>query len=404
MRILLLTPSFPYPAHQGGALRNLGLIEGLIQAGHTVDLAAFHDDVAAAHSTPLAQSLGALEVVATPSRSRRDRISSLVTTLQADLALRLESPAMRAALRRLLGAHTYDIVQYEGLEMAIYLAQARKLAPKARHLYDAHNAEHMLQRTIARVERMTLNRAPMAIYSAVQSSRLTRFERAVCQQADAVIAVSEEDASALARLAPDRPISVVPNGITIGDYVEAPVTLDLGPFALVFTGKMDYRPNVDAVLWFTEQVLPQIQEIVPEVSLYIVGQRPHGSLQWLAQQPHIHVTGFVTSVQPFLHAAAAYVAPLRMGSGTRLKILEAMAAGCAVVATTAATSGLRDDVLDSVIVADDADNFAQAVVRLLEGPELRASLSARARAAVQAYDWEAIIPRLLDAYAGLAHG
>ncbi len=404
MRILLLTPSFPYPAHQGGALRNLGLIEGLIHAGHTVDLATFHDDVAAAQSTPLAQKLGALEVVATPGRSRRDRLRSLVTSLQPDLAFRLESQTMRAALRRLFGLHSYDIVQYEGLETAIYLPQARKLAPRACHIYDAHNAEYILQRTIASVERRTLKRTPMAVYSAIQSGRLTRFERAVCQQVNAVIAVSEEDAAALAKLAPERPVSVVPNGITTGDYVEAPATVDLGPFALVFTGKMDYRPNIDAVLWFTEQVLPRIQEIVPDVTFHIVGQRPHGSLQWLTQQPHIHVTGFVASVQPFLHAAAAYVAPLRMGSGTRLKILEAMAAGCAVVATPAAASGLRDDVLDSVIVADDADGFAQAVIRLLEHPDRRATLSARARTAVQAYDWEAIIPRLLDVYAGLAHG
>ena len=158
MRILLLTPSFPYPAHQGGALRNLGLIRGLIAAEHTVDLASFHDDPEAATDSQLAGELGSLEIVRTPARSTGMRLRSLVLSLQPDLAMRLESDLMRAALRRLFAAHRYDIVQYEGLEMAIYLPMARKLAGHARHVYDAHNAEYLLQRRIAEVERENYRR------------------------------------------------------------------------------------------------------------------------------------------------------------------------------------------------------------------------------------------------------
>ncbi len=404
MRILLLTPSFPYPAHQGGALRNLGLLRSLIAAGHTIDLASFHDDPAAAAESALVQELGALELVPMPVRSKQDRLLSLAATMQPDMAFRLESEAMRAAIGRLLSAHTYDIIQYEGLEMAIYLPQARKLAPNARHIYDAHNAEHILQRRIAEVERGALKRAPMAVYSSIQSGRLTRFERAVCGQSDVVLAVSEEDAAALRALSPRKPVHVIPNGISISDYASAPATLDLGPHALVFTGKMDYRPNIDAMLWFIEQILPRIAAQVPDVALYVVGQRPHGSLQSLAQQPNIHITGFVASVQPFLHAAAAYVAPLRMGSGTRLKLLEAMAAGCAVVATPAAASGLSDDLLGALALAEDADDFADAVLRLLAQPELRASMGRCAKAHVGTYDWSAIMPRLLAVYEEHANG
>ncbi len=380
------------------------MTRGLMRAGHTVDLASFHDDPAAAGVSPLAQELGALELVPTPARSKQDRLLSLTLSLQPDMAFRLESEAMRAAIGRLLTAHSYDIIQYEGLEMAIYLPQARKLAPQAHHVYDAHNAEHILQRRIAEVERGALARAPMAVYSSVQSGRLTRFERAVCGQADAILAVSDEDAAALRVLVPQKSVFVIPNGITTADYAEAPATLDLGPHALVFTGKMDYRPNIDAVLWFAEQVLPQIEEQVPDVALYVVGQRPHSSLQSLTQQPNIHITGFVTSVQPFLHAAATYVAPLRMGSGTRLKLLEAMAAGCAVVATPAAASGLSGKLVEALILADDAEEFAPAVLRLLADPELRARLGRCAKDNVCEYDWAAILPRLLAVYAGLIDG
>lgn len=404
MRILLLTPSFPYPAHQGGALRNLGLIRGLIAVGHTVDLASFHDDPAAAAASALASELGTLEVVPTPARSRQDRLRSLVLSLQPDMAFRLESEAMRSALHRLLTAHHYDVIQYEGLEMAIYLAEARKLAPAARHIYDAHNAEHLLQQRIAQVERGARGRIPMAVYSSIQAGRLLRYERAICLQADAVLAVSGEDAEALGRLVPDKPVHVIPNGITTSDYDEAPSTLDLGPHALVFTGKMDYRPNIDAILWFTEQVLPLIEAQIPDVALYVVGQRPHGSLQSLTQKPNIHITGFVTSVQPFLHAAAAYIAPLRMGSGTRLKLLEALAAGCAVVATPEAASGLSQNLLDALVLADKPEAFAEAVRRVVSEPELRAALGRAAREHVREYEWSAILPRLLTVYDELIDG
>src|SRR5690606_23656791 len=115
---------------------------------------------------------------------------------------------------------------------------------------------------------------------------------------------------------------------------------DLGPCALIFTGKMDYRPNVDAMLWFASDILPQVRSIMPDVRLYVVGQKPHPRLEVLRDHDHIVLTGWVPEVTPYLHAAAVYIAPLRMGSGTRLKILEAMAAGCAIVATTLAAAGL----------------------------------------------------------------
>jgi glycosyltransferase involved in cell wall biosynthesis len=404
MRILLLTPSFPYPAHQGGALRNLGLIRGLIAAGHTVDVASFHDDPPAALESPLAQELGALEVVATPARSRQVRLRSMALSLQPDMAFRLESGAMRAALRRMLRAQRYDIIQYEGLEMAIYMAEARALAPGARHIYDAHNAEHLLQQRIAEVEWEARKRAPMAIYSSIQAGRLMRFERLICTQADAVLAVSDEDAAALRRIAPNRPVHLIPNGIAVADYGQASSSLDLGPHALVFTGKMDYRPNIDAMLWFADQALPLITAQVPDVALYVVGQRPHGSLQSLAQQPNIHVTGFVASVQPFLDAAAAYVAPLRMGSGTRLKLLEAMASGCAVVATPEAASGLSENLLGALAIADTPEVFADTVARVLTQPDVRAELGRKARARVGEYDWSAIVPRLLAVYGEMTDG
>jgi glycosyltransferase involved in cell wall biosynthesis len=157
--------------------------------------------------------------------------------------------------------------------------------------------------------------------------------------------------------------------------------------------------------WFTSAILPRIRVTCPDARLYIVGQRPHASLQTLRADDHVEVTGWVAQVQPFLHAAQVYVAPLRMGSGTRLKILEAMAAGCAVVATSAAVAGLDAETRAALVVADGETGFAENVIRLLQTPAERQALGEQARLVVRKhYDWSALIPCLLQIYRGIGLG
>lgn len=405
MRVLLLTPSLPYPPHQGGAIRNYGLLRGLHEAGHTVCLLSFHDDSLDPKTTPLAQLCEWIDTVPVPERSKSDRLRDMILSGQPDLARRLESAAFRERLTTRLTNESFDLVQFEGLEMTPYLALVRKLQPTARCCYDAHNAEHTLQWAIFHVDRHVPDRLPAAAYSMLQARRIQRYERAVCAQVDCVIAVSEEDAAALRPFRTDRRVSVVPNGIFTERYSDDSPRLDVGPNMLVFTGKMDYRPNIDAMRWFADTVLPLVQEAVPDVRLYIVGQKPHQSLESLRDQPHIEITGWVQDVQPFLQAADVYVAPLRMGSGTRLKILEAMAAGCAVVATTVAAAGLNNAAKRSLILADDERAFAQAVVALLNDPQRRTALGQAAQADVRSlYDWNKLIPCLLQTYEDIGLG
>jgi glycosyltransferase involved in cell wall biosynthesis len=249
------------------------------------------------------------------------------------------------------------------------------------------------------VDRRTPRRWPAAGYSFIQSRRIAHFEAAICQQADCVIAVSDEDAAILSHLRPDRSVPVITNGIFVDDYTTAAEQLDLGDYALVFTGKMDYRPNVDAMLWFADAVLPDIQRIVPQTRLVIVGQKPHPRLDSLRARPGVEITGWVRDVKPFLYSASVYIAPLRMGSGTRLKLLEAMAAGCAVVATPAASSGMQAAPPDVMIITDQPDQMAAAIINLLQHPAQRQALGSAARSYVKThYDWPVLIPRLLAVY------
>lgn len=405
MRILLLTSALPYPPHGGGALRTFGILRGLSEAGHELSLVCFHDDSVAVSSTPLVEYCAHIETLPLPERSMSDRLKMLAFSNQPDLAGRLESSAMRDALRRLLNSTTFDMIQFQGLEMAIYLPFVKQAQPAAKLIYDAFNAEYVLQKRIAEVDRGNPRRLHAAVYSTIQAGRIARFERQICALADGVIAVSPEDAESLRPFRHDGKVHLLPNGIFVDDYAQPRQGIDLGDQALVFTGKMDYRPNVDAALWFTESILPQIRRRCPNTKLYIVGQKPHSSLHALGEHEYVEITGWVAEVQPFLQRAAVYVAPLRMGAGTRLKLLEAMASGCAIVATPVAASGLVPEAQAAMKLADSETEFADAVIRLLEAPQQQNELGAAAQTAVRRfYDWSALIPCLLEIHQEIASG
>jgi polysaccharide biosynthesis protein PslH len=238
MHALILTPGLPYPMHQGGAIRNFGLIRGLHEAGHQITLLSFHDG-ADPLATPLADVCTRIETVPPPERAKADRLRDLFISRQPDIARRLSSDAFRAALEKLLAETRFDLVQFEGLEMASYLPIVRARQPKAKVCYDAHNAEYALQWAIFHVDRMVPKRLPAALYSMVQAQRISGFERDVCAAVDCVIAVSTEDADALRPFRPSREIAVVPNGIFADEYRNDRARLDLGKNVLVFTGKMD---------------------------------------------------------------------------------------------------------------------------------------------------------------------
>lgn len=399
MRILMLTASLPYPPHQGGALRAYGILDGLHRAGHEITLLSFHDGSVQVRHTPLADCCTRVETLPPPSRAQHDRLRDLLLSDQPDIARRLFDEPFWRCLQGLMAESDYDIVQFEGIEVACYLPPARQTGTQARLIYDAFNAEAALQQLIFRVDLGSPQRWPAAAYSFIQARRIARFESLLCQLADRVIAVSDEDAAILRQYHPDNYVPVVNNGIFVDDYIYHDQQFDLGESALVFTGKMDYRPNVDAMVWFGETILPRVQQHIPDAKLYIVGQKPHARIEKLRARRGIEITGWVQDVRPFLYGADVYVAPLRMGSGTRLKILEAMAAGRAVVATPTAVSGMSSGVREAALITDTPAEMANAIIALLQNPNRREELGEHARRYVkQHYDWPVLIPRLLAIY------
>ncbi len=419
-RILILTPQLPIPPQaltgtsQGTTIRNYNLIAGLAKR-HTIDLASFRaPDDPAGESAEQAAALAALSghccrmvVAEQPVRLLGRRALDTLTRPLPDMALRLASPEMRGQMLRLLreAPAAYDVIQIEGIEMAPYaLAELRQARPGEKPplmVFDDHNAEYVLQQRAFLTDVRKPRRWIAAAYSLVQWLKLTAYERRVCKTADRVIAVSEADRDALQHLLPGLEVTVVPNGVDL-EFLRpgvVPPAPGLQQPALVFTGKMDYRPNIDAVLWFTEAVLPLIIAEMPAVHFYVVGQKPHARLAVLANHPAVTVTGRVPDVRPYIAGASAYVVPLRIGGGTRLKVLEAMAMGQAIVSTRLGCDGFPFEDGREVAFADDPAAFSASVIRLLRDRQQAAALGMQARAYVAAhFGWDAIVPRLEAVY------
>ena len=337
MRILLLTPQRPYPPHQGTTLRNFNLVKELAKR-HTVCVLSFLEpDQSPNDPGPLAQLCAWLDVIPTPRRSTNLRLRQMLTTSRPDMSWRLWSPALNARLAAHLRQETFDVVEIEGIEMAPYLPTLEAAQSRPLIVYDAHNAEWILQQRAFWADVKNPRRWPAAAYSWVQWQRLRRYEADLLRRVNHTIAMSAPDKVALRVLVPDAPITVVPNGVDLAAYTN----FKGRHFAydLLFTGKMDFRPNIDAALWFGRRVFPLIQAQRPHTTWAIVGQRPHPRLDTLRQNPGITITGYVDDVRPYLAGAKIYVAPLRVGGGTRLKLLEAMAMRKAIVSTTVGAEG-----------------------------------------------------------------
>ena len=392
MKLLFLTPQRPYPTHQGTTIRNFNLIKELAKR-HQIWLLTFLEPDQVADHGPLAQLCRQITTVPVPERSIARRLGQMLTTGRPDMSWRLWSPQFQAALQDWLQRLEFEAVFIEGIEMAPYLAAVRQFAPQTKIIYDDHNAEWLLQQRNFMVDVKNPRRWPAAGYSFVQTQRLKRYERQICRAADQVVVCSRADQEAIQYLAPELEITLLSNGVDLAQYSR--YQGDTVPFDLLFTGKMDYRPNIDAMLWFGAEVLPYIQAACPTVRLGIVGQRPHPRLAPLRANPAVTITGFVDQILPYIAGAKVFIAPFRVGGGTRLKLLEAMAMRKPIVATTVGAEGYPVTSGQEMILVDQPTEMAQAIIRLLADQAERDRLGERAFQFVENhYSWEALVPRL----------
>ena len=385
-RVLVVGPWVPVPT-SGFGTRVHQLCVGLAEH-HSVHLLCHARPEDAPHVAALRERLDAVHTVPTPRVSRlRKRFlqaASLVTPRPFEARLR-SSPALRAALEGLLATEAFDIVQIE----SGHLGDLR--APGLPVLLDEHNIEHEILDRVAAADHHRVRSA----FHRWDGVRMRRFERRVWSQVEACALTSEREEALLRRVHPGALTAVVPNGVDTAYFRRAEGAPEPAP-STVFVGTMHYRPNVDGARHFIEEILPLLWRDRPDLTFTAVGHSAPVELTRLATS-RVRITGFVPDVRPHLEGAAVVVVPLRSGSGTRLKILDALSMGCAVVTTRLGMEGIDAVDGEHLLVADDPGPFAAAVARLLDDAALRHRLGAQGRElVVRRYGWRASVEALDD--------
>jgi len=236
-------------------------------------------------------------------------------------------------------------------------------------------------------------RPPQKWLYGAEARRLLNYERKVAHGFDHSIVCTARERDDFERLIPGADVSCVGNGVDLDYYCSSGTAKR--PGGLIFTGVMDYLPNVDAVIWFSDHILPRVRDAMPEATFTICGSKPTEEARALATRPGITVTGWVDDVRPYLDAAEVAVVPIRIARGIQNKLLEAMAMGLPCVSAPAAFNGIEVTGDPGVFIAEEADEFAARVIALLESPNLRAQASRAARSAVERhYSWDAQLSRL----------
>jgi polysaccharide biosynthesis protein PslH len=243
------------------------------------------------------------------------------------------------------------------------------------------------------------SRPPLRWVYAIEEHRFFAYEQHIARTFSHALVCTAAEQCDFERLIPGAPVSLIGNGVDLDYFQSKGIAKQSG--SIIFTGVMDYFPNVDAVVWFCDEVLPIVQRQIPEACLTICGSRPVAAVRRLAKRRGVTVTGRVPDTRPYMDRAEVFVAPLRMARGIQNKLLEAMAMGLPCVASTAVTRGTAVPDGEGILAADDRDEFAERVVRLLRDGAFRAEIAGKARATAEMnYQWEtqlACLDRVLAA-------
>jgi glycosyltransferase involved in cell wall biosynthesis len=294
---------------------------------------------------------------------------------------------MENVVGRILDATPIDVVQVEFPFMAANVPGCGALK-----VLDAHNVEYDTLHRIAQQLPWGMRKA----YYRGEYEAMRVEELRACRGQDGILVTSRRDGMLLHADVPSVPKFVIPNGVDMGYFTPSDICPE--PHSLVFTGEMAYVPNYDGMLYFLDQVFPRVISRFPDTRIYVVGRRPPQSLVARASS-NIIVTGCVDDVRPFVWRSSVVVVPLRMGGGTRLKVVEAMAMRKAIVSTSIGCEGIDVSHGESCFIEDDPQAFADRIVQLLQDRRLREHIAANARELVGTrYEWSVIGKTLRRAY------
>ncbi|MCA9471138.1 MAG: TIGR03087 family PEP-CTERM/XrtA system glycosyltransferase [Nitrospirales bacterium] len=372
MNILYLAHRIPYPPNKGDKIRSYHQIQYL-SVHHRVYLACIADDPQEfQYVDELRKYCQQVEVI---WLSQRQRIWGASVSLLRGQALSVGafySQDLQEKIDRILQSVPIDHIIAFSSPMAEYVRKVKNVP----RLMDFVDVDSEKWRAYAGFQKF-----PWSVLYQLEANRLGDYEERIAEEFEQSVFISTQEVQLFCERGKDRRAAVVSNGVDIEYFyrnghgsrasVDRPV--------LVFTAAMDYFPNIDAVQYFCREILPKVRQVFPDVRFNIVGRRPTHAVEKLASPGHIHVTGTVPDVRPYLIDASVAVVPLRIARGVQNKILEAMAMGLPVVGTSAAFEGLTVSQDNGIRIADDPQRFADEIVCLLNDPVLRSSCAEQAR-------------------------
>jgi glycosyltransferase involved in cell wall biosynthesis len=406
LRVLYVTQVPPSPPRYGAQVRIHGLMTALAERHEVsaVCCAASEVEAESARATMGAYCRD-VEIVVDPTsdatvRKRLLQLRSLASPHSFERLL-FTTAWMQRRIDAVLAARRYDVVNVEGpfvVHHRFRTAPPGALPPRV--VLDEHNVEYDVARQIAGRDDASPARR---LYAAVNWRKMRREEEAAWGRVDALTVTSPHDAGRVRAVHPGARVAVVPNAVDVERYAPRPGDPPPDPNTLLFFGALDYFPNTDALAFFLDQVWPRVLATHPAARLRILGRRPPPAL--LARQaPGVEIGGFVEDLRPSIAAAGAVIVPLRLGGGTRLKILEAMAMARPIVSTALGAEGIDVAHERELLLADGPEGFAAEIGRLLDDPALGARLGLAARALVERrYSWRAsaaVLERLLQEVTG----
>ncbi len=379
------------PVDTGGKIRSFNILRHLAKEHEVTLLSYYGGRRDPEYEAAITQQLPRTEIIHTAAPE-----GTLAQSL--DYIFRLSSPApyavrkfthpkVRRSVAEWLSNGTLDVAVCDFLSASLNFPE-NFAAPVV--LFQ-HNVETMLWRRMAHTEKAPWKKVSYSI----EAWKMASYETQALRRFQHVIAVSEHDRNAMLGLSSGCSITVVPTGVDTDKYQASP-SVSGDPPVVLFTGSMDWEPNVDAVEYFCREIWPTVLlSAFPNARFQIVGRTPSARVRSLASAS-VEVTGTVPSITDYLRSATVVVVPLRIGGGTRLKIFEAMAMAKALVSTSIGAEGL--DVKDGrdLMISDNAQSFAAAVVRLLKEPELRRGYEQAAATLAARYDWSQIARRFAE--------
>jgi sugar transferase (PEP-CTERM/EpsH1 system associated) len=399
MNVLFLSQIVPYPPHGGVLQRGYNLVRELGRDARVHLLAYVHPDVlpteAACRESQVAlgKFCEAVEYFPLwPKASPVHRIAALAVgaiSPRPFSVLAHRSAAFRRRVRELVETKKFDVIHVDTIALAQFLDRRWSIPTVLTH----HNIESQLMERRAGAERGLFAR----LYLRRETKKLVAYEAKLSGMFDVNVFVAQTDEQTLVGRVPGLRTAIVPNGVDI-EYFTPNQGKDWP--ALIYAGGMNMFANRDAVMFFLSEIWPLIRNQVPDVRFFVVGQDPPKELLELAaRDTQVIVTGYVNDIRPLVWDATVYVVPLRVGGGTRLKVLDAMAMGKAMVSTSIGCEGLEVRPDEHLLVADSPEEFAKKVVGLMQDPNRRLTLGRAAREMVERrYSWRTIGGQLLDAY------